>query len=69
MALPSLDPALSLLTSLAVAVRARDPVLVQQVAEKADRLLGDSVIKRTFARLPAFGVDPEDLEWLASFDS
>lgn len=69
MSLPTLDPALSLLACLAVAVRARDPVLVQQVADRADRLLGDSVIKRTFARLPSFGVDEEDLEWLASFDS
>ena len=69
MSLPTLDPALNLLASLAVAVRAHDPVLVQQVADKADRLLGDSVIKRTFARLPAFGVSEEDLEWLASFDS
>jgi hypothetical protein len=42
---------------------------VQQVADKADRQLGDSVIKRTFARLPLFGVTREDLEWLASFDS
>ena len=69
MTLPTLDPALSLLASLAVAVRAHDPVLVQQVADKADRQLGDSGIKRTFARLPAFGVTEDDLEWLASFDS
>lgn len=69
MGLPTLDPALSLLACLAVAVRSRDPVLVQQVADRADKLLGDSVIKRTFARLPAFGVDAEDLEWLSTFDA
>lgn len=66
MPLPSLDPGQRLLAALAVAVRARDSVLICQVAEKADRELQDNTLRRTFARLPDYGVTADDLIWLES---
>lgn len=66
MAYPALDEGHLLLACLAVAVRAHDPVLVAQVAEKADKVLGESQFKRSFRRLPSYGVRPEDLAWLAT---
>lgn len=68
MALPSLDDGHLLLACLAVAVRARDPVLVSQVAHKADKVLTDSALRRSFGRLRNYGVSDQDMEWLAALD-
>lgn len=68
MPLPSLDAGQRLLAALAIAVRARDSVLIRQVAEKADRELADAALRRTFARLPDYGVTKEDLAWLETVD-
>lgn len=59
-----LDPAHKLLVALAVAARGRDPVLVCQIAERADLLLTPREMKRAFSRLPAYGVSQADLDWL-----
>lgn len=59
-----LDPAHKLLVALAVAARGRDPVLVSQIAERADLLLTPREMKRAFSRLPAYGVSQTDLDWL-----
>lgn len=64
MSAPLLEPAHRLLVCLAVAARARDPVLVSQVAEKAERHLSPREMRRAFSRLPAYGVSPGDLRWL-----
>lgn len=61
-----LDPAHKLLVALAVAARGRDPVLVAQIAERADLLLTPREMKRAFSRLPAYGVNKSDLDWLQS---
>ena len=68
MALPSLDPGHLLLCCLAVAVKKRDPVLVSQIAEKADKSLPQSQLKRAFGRLKGFGMNTDDLAWLASLE-
>ena len=59
-----LDPALRLLICLSVAVRRRDVVLVEQIAEKVDIALTPKEAKRALSRLPAYGVTPDDLSWL-----
>ncbi len=69
MALPSLDDGQRLLACLAVAVRRRDPVLVQQIAARADRLLTDSTIRRTFNRLKSYGLTETDMDWLRSIEA
>ena len=53
-----------LLIALVVAVRRRDPVLVRQVAEKADRELADAVLRRTFSKVTTYNLTPDDLHWL-----
>jgi hypothetical protein len=63
----SLEPAHRLLICLAVAARNRDPVLVSQIAERADRLLTPKEMRRSFARLPSYGVGSADLDWLQGF--
>ena len=68
MPLPSLDSGQRLLAALAIAVRSRDSVLIRQIAEKADRELPDATLRRTFARLPDYGVNGDDLAWLESCD-
>jgi len=68
MALPTLDDGHLLLGCLAVAVKMRDPVLVAQVARKADRTLADSQITRTFGRLKSYGINADDMSWLASLE-
>jgi hypothetical protein len=59
-----LDPAHKLLVALAVAARAKDPVLVSQIAERADLLLTPREMKRAFSRLSSYGVTQSDLDWL-----
>ena len=59
-----LDPALRLLICLSVAVRRRDAVLVEQIAEKVDIALTPKEAKRALSRLPSYGVTPDDLSWL-----
>jgi len=66
--LPSLDDGHLLLCCLAVAVKRRDPVLVGQVARKADKTLLDSQISRAFGRLKGYGMTAEDMEWLAGLE-
>lgn len=66
MTLPLLEPAHRLLVCLAVAVRARDPVLVCQIADKAERHLSAREMRRAFSRLAAYGVPGCDLAWLQS---
>ncbi len=61
---PVLDPALQLLVCLAVAIRARDSVLVQQIAERVDLSLSTKEARRTFSRLPSYGVSASDMVWL-----
>jgi hypothetical protein len=61
---PVLDPALRLLIALAVAVRRRDCVMVQQIAEQVDLTLSFREAGRTFSRLPSYGVSDADLTWL-----
>ena len=61
---PALDPALRLLIALSVAVRRRDSVMVQQIAERVDRTLSLKEAGRTFSRLPNYGVSDDDLTWL-----
>jgi hypothetical protein len=68
MASALLDPAHKLLVALAVAARGRDPVLVAQIAERADLLLTPREMKRAFSRLPTYGVNQSDLDWLQSAD-
>jgi hypothetical protein len=68
MALPSLDDGHLLLACLAVGVRSRDPVLVSQVAHKADKVLSASALRRSFGRLRNYGVSEQDMAWLASLD-
>ena len=68
MSLPSLDDGHLLLCCLAVAVKQRDPVLVGQVARKADKTLPDSQITRAFGRLKGYGMTVEDMEWLAGLE-
>lgn len=63
-----LEPAHRLLVCLAVATRARDPVLVSQVAQKADLLLSERESRRCFSRLASYGVSPADLQWLKEVD-
>jgi len=65
---PVLEPAHCLLVCLAVAARAHDPVLVSQVAHKADLTLTEREMKRAFSRLSSYGVSPVDLEWLQAVD-
>ena len=60
----TIDPAHRLLVALAVASRNRDPVLVLQVAERADLFLSAREMKRAFSRLDAYGVSQDDLDWL-----
>ena len=57
-----------LLCCLAVAVKKRDPVLVSQIAEKADKHLPQSQLKRAFGRLKGFGMNTDDLDWPASLE-
>lgn len=68
MALPTLDDGHRLLVCLAVAIKRRDPVLVRQVAEKADKVLPDSQIRRAFSRLRQYGIGDHDLAWLQDVD-
>lgn len=68
MSATTLDPAHKLLVALAVAARSRDPVLVSQVAEKADLTLTTREMRRAFGRLGNYGVSREDLKWLQSAD-
>ncbi|MGA0983306.1 hypothetical protein [Vulcanococcus sp.] len=63
-----LEPAHKLLVCLAVATRARDPVLVAQVAQRADLLLSDREARRAFSRLPSYGVSAADMDWLKAAD-
>ena len=67
--LPSLDDGHLLLCCLAVAVKKRDPVLVGQVARKADKTLPDSQIRRAFGRLKGYGMNEEDMAWLESLEA
>jgi hypothetical protein len=62
--MPNLDPALRLLIALAVAVRRRDAVLVQQIAEKVEFTLTAKEAKRAFSRLSSYGVTDGDMDWL-----
>lgn len=55
-----------LLVCLAVAARAHDPVLVTQIAHRADITLTNREIRRTFAKLSHYGVNQNDLNWLRS---
>lgn len=64
----TLDPAHKLLVALAVAARGRDPVLVAQIAEKADLLLTNREMRRSFSRLKNYGVSQQDLKWLQTAD-
>lgn len=68
MATTLLDPAHKLLVALAVAARGRDPVLVAQIAERADLLLTSREMKRAFSRLPTYGVNQADMDWLQTAD-
>ena len=68
MALPTLDEGHRLLACLAVAIREPDPVLVRQIAEKADKILPDSQIVKTFGRLKNYGVGTSDLNWLEGLE-
>lgn len=68
MGAPVLDDGHRLLVCLAVAVRRHDPVLVKQVAERADALLSDSTARRSFSRLRSYGVSEADMSWLATVD-
>lgn len=68
MGISTLEPAHRLLVCLAVATRAHDPVLVTQIAEKADRTLSPKEMKRTFGRLAGYCVDQSDMAWLQSAD-
>jgi hypothetical protein len=68
MGLPVLEPAHRLLVCLAVAARAHDPVLVAQVAEKAERTMSPKEMRRTFSRLDVYGVSGPDLDWLQTAD-
>ena len=68
MSASTLDPAHKLLVALAVAARSRDPVLVSQVAEKADLTLTTREMRRAFSRLGNYGVSGEDMKWLQSAD-
>lgn len=61
---PVLEPAHRLLVCLAVATRAHDPVLVTQIAEKAERTLSSKEMKRAFGRLASYCVAPSDMDWL-----
>lgn len=65
---PTLEPAHRLLVCLAVATRGRDPVLVSQVAHKADLTLTEREMKRAFSRLSTYGVSPDDLAWLQAVE-
>ena len=68
MTLPTLDDGHLLLCCLAVAVKRRDPVLVSQVARKADKTLPDPQIRRAFGRLKGYGVSADDMTWLESLE-
>lgn len=59
-----LDPSLRLLFALKVAVQQRDPVLVSQVAARAEQSLSPREMRRTFSRLSCLGATEEDLAWL-----
>ena len=63
----AIDTGHRLLVCLAVAARNRDPVLVTQIAERADRLLTAKEMRRSFARLPTYGVCQLDMDWLQAF--
>lgn len=67
--LPTLDDGHLLLCCLAVAVKKRDPVLVAQVASKADKILPDSQIRRAFGRLKGYGVSESDMTWLRGLEA
>ena len=67
--LPTLDDGHLLLCCLAVAVKKRDPVLVAQVASKADKILPDSQIRRAFGRLKGYGVNESDMAWLRELEA
>ena len=69
MSLPTLDDGHLLLCCLAVAVKCRDPVLVAQVARKADKTLPDSQIRRAFGRLRGYAMDDEDMAWLETLEA
>ena len=69
MSLPTLDDGHLLLCCLAVAVKKRDPILVSQVASKADKILPDSQIRRAFGRLKGYGVSEDDMTWLKGLEA
>ena len=64
MGLATLELPHKLLIALVVAVRRRDPVLVRQVAERADREMADAVIRRTFSKVSSYSLTSDDLAWL-----
>ena len=64
MGIPTLDDGHLLLCCLAIAVKLRDEVLVRQVAAKADRVLSEAQLKRTFSRIKGYGMTEEDMSWL-----
>lgn len=68
MAVAPLEPAHRLLACLAAAVRNRDPVLVKQIATRADLSMTAREVERTFSRLPVYGLSPDDLAWLRTAD-
>lgn len=68
MSVAVLEPAHRLLVCLAVAVRDHDPVLVTQVAHRADLTLSDREARRAFSRLPSYGISPQDMAWLQAVE-
>ncbi len=68
MGLPTLDDGQKLLACLAVAVRARDPVLVKQIAERVDHVIPEAQVVKTFGRLGAYGLTAEDMDWLEALE-
>jgi len=65
---PVLEIGHVLLVALRVALRLRDTVLVNQIAERAERELTDREMSRIFGRLKAFGATEAELQWLSTAD-
>ncbi len=61
-----LTPCQRWLCCLAVAIKRRDPVLISQLAEKAEHQLTPARLRRTVSRLDRFQLTAEDWHWLRS---
>ncbi|GEM_PF-2596713 len=61
-----LTPGQRWLCCLAVAIKRRDPVLITQLAEKAEHQLTPARLRRTVSRLDRFQLTAEDWHWLRS---